>query len=314
MRHRVEAAAARLGGHIITTPLEHSPWLSATTGAEVYLKLENTQRTGSFKYRGATNKLLCLDDQQRHRGVVAASTGNHGAALACSAAKLGIPVLVFAPEDAATTKIEAIARFNAEIRYQPGDALQSELAARRFAETKKMVYVSPYNDLDVIAGQGTVAVEMLSALAELDTVIVAVGGGGLIAGVGSYLKALRPEIQIVACSPKNSPAMYESLQQGRIVTVESSPTLSDGTAGGIEENAVTLSLCQQVIDDFLLVDEAAIGGAVRDVIFHHHTLIEGAAGVAVAACQQIADRIQKRTAGVILCGANIDPGVLKTLL
>ena len=313
-RRDVDQAARRIAGRVRRTPVERSPALEAGGAAEVWLKLENQQLTGSFKLRGAANKVLSLGEAERRRGLVAASSGNHGAAVACAAAAAGSRALVFVAEGAAASKLAAIRAWGGEIRAHGVDTLEAEIAARRHAAARDMTYVSPYNDPAVVAGQGTVGAELAEQVAELDALFVALGGGGLAAGVGGYLKSLRPGLRLVACSPERSPVMHASLEAGRIVEMESRPTLSDGTAGGVEPGAITFDLCRQLVDESLLLNEAEIRDAVRLVVGRHHTLIEGAAGVAVAGYLARRARYAGRRVAIVLCGANIDPSTLKTLL
>jgi len=249
-------------------------------------------------------------------GVVAASSGNHGAAVAYALRRLGAKGIVFVPEHAATTKVEAIQRYGAEIRRWGTDSVEAEAQARTFATQSGRAYISPYNDWEIVAGQGTIGLEIMEDLPDVETLYVTVGGGGLIGGIAGYIKAARQakSVRIVGCLPVHSPVMYESVRAGHIVQMESLPTLSDGSAGGIEEGAITFALCQQLVDDWILVTEAEIADAVRLIAQTHHLMIEGAAGVAVAAYLKDAQRGQKRNVAIVLCGANIDLEVLKTLL
>ena len=310
----VDAAETRIRPYIRETPVEVSPFLSEQTGAEVWLKMEHLQHTGSFKARGAMHRLLRIPEAQRSRGVVAASSGNHGVAVAFGAQKLGIPATVYVPEHASPVKVAAMRRLGAQVRAHGDDALLSELEARKVSEQTGMAYISPYNDLDVVAGQGTVGVEIARQLAQIDVVLVAVGGGGLASGVAAALKARFPEIRVVGCLPQQSAVMAESVRAGRIVELPSLPTLSDGTAGGIEPGAVTFDLCRELIDDYVLVSEAEIAAAMRDMITHHHTLVEGAAGVAVAGLWHIAADLRGRRVAVVLCGANVSLETLRGVL
>lgn len=315
LRRDVKAAAARIAGRVRKTPVEASPILAADSDdAQVWLKLENFQLTGSFKLRGATNKILSLTEKERRRGVVAASSGNHGAAVGCAAAAAGCRALVFVPESASATKIAAIRSWGAEVRRHGNDSLVAELEARRFAAAEGMAYLSPYNDEAVVAGQGTVATELAHQLERLDAVFVALGGGGLICGVGGYLKTVWPNLRVVACSPHNSRVMHASLEADRILEMESLPTLSDGTAGGVEAGALTFDLCRQIVDESHLVSEAEICEALRLVIGTHHVLIEGAAAVAVAGYLANRKRFAGKSIAIVLCGANIDSSVLKRIL
>ncbi len=310
----VLTAEQRIRPYVRETPIEESPELSGVTGGRVFLKLENLQLTGSFKLRGAINKLLSLTAEQRRRGVVAASSGNHGAAVAHGARIVGTRVVVYVPEAASPAKIEAIEALGAEIRREPGDGLLAEIAARRHAEEQGLAFLSPYNDARVVGGQGTVGVELARQLQQIDAVYVALGGGGLISGIAGYLKWLSSGVEVVACSPANSSVMADSVRAGRILDQESQPTLSDGTAGGVEQDAITFELCRSLVDRFVEVSEAEIKDAMRLVIGRHHTLIEGAAAVPVAALLKDKDRLAGRDAAVVLCGANVALETLREIL
>lgn len=304
-------AAGRISPHVRHTPVEYSHALSEVSGAEVYLKLENLQATGSFKLRGATNALLSL--AAGATGVVAASSGNHGMAVAHAARVAGLYPLIFVPEGAAASKVEAIEALGAEIRRVEGDPVLAETAARIHADETGLPYLSPYNDPRVVAGQGTIGVELASDLDRVDVLFASVGGGGLISGAGGYLKGARGT-RVVACSPVNSAVMHESLRAGRVLDLPSLPTLSDGTAGGVEPGAITFDLCREIVDDSLTVSEDEIRVAMRLIIGRHHTLIEGSAAVAVAAFLQTADRWAGKQVAIVLCGANVGLGVLKRVL
>ena len=310
IRTDVEAAARRIKPLIRNTPVEHSPML----GDDVWLKCENFQTTGSFKIRGAANALLRLGDAARAGGVVTASSGNHGLGLAKAATSLGIPATVFVPTGADDAKVEAILRLGVTVERVGDDCVDTEAYARLIAEHHNRTYISPYNDPAIIAGQGTIGLELADQLPDLDAVFIAMGGGGLIAGVGAYLKAVRPGIQIIGCSPAASPAMHACLEAGHIVDVNCRPTLSDATAGGVEPGAITLAACQSVVDRSILVGEADISTAVRDVIQTHHMLIEGAAGVAVAGFRSIQADFTGARVAIILCGANIGSHALIQVL
>jgi threonine dehydratase len=305
------AAAGRIAAHIRHTPVEYSHVLSEVSGANVYLKLENLQATGSFKLRGAINALMLLGDEAT--SVVAASSGNHGMAVAHAARIAGLGALIFVPEAASSLKREAIEALGAEVRRVEGDPVLAETAARQHARETGLPYLSPYNDHHVVAGQGTLGVELASDLDHIDVVFASLGGGGLIAGMGGYLKKMRGT-RVVACSPVNSAVMHESLRAGRILDITSFPTLSDGTAGGVEPDAITFDLCREIIDDSLTVTEDEIRVAMRLIIGRHRTLIEGAAAVAVAGFLQTADRWAGQDVAIVLCGANVGTGVLKKVL
>ena len=307
-------AANRISDHIRETPLEYSFYFSEITGANVYLKLENLQHTGSFKLRGAFNKLLSLSDEQRSAGGVAASSGNHGAAIAYAMNKLDVNGVIFVPEQTSPTKIDAIKRVGGDVRFFGTDGLDTEMHAREFAESNKMTYLSPYNDIDVIAGQGTCGVEISRQLSKVDATFIAVGGGGLISGVGTFLKSVNPSMTLVSCQPKASAVMTESVAAGEILDLPSEKTLSDGTAGGIEAGAVTFDICRKIVDVYQVVDEEQIAHAMREFIDSHHMLPEGAAGVAIAGLLAAPEGYKDRNVVVVVCGGNISRETLKKVI
>lgn len=301
------AAERRIRQYVLETPVKKSGWLSALADGDAYLKLENLQDTGAFKLRGATHKLLSLTPAQRSRGVVTASSGgNHALAVAATGDRLGIATEVFVPARIDPARRQKIESFKAKVRLVDGEPLLAEQTARREGEQSGREYVSPYNDFDVIAGQGTIAVELLRQLPRLDAVFVAVGGGGLIGGIGAHLKAAAPDTRVVGCWPMNSRAMFECMRAGKIIDVEEQPTLSVSTAGGVEEDAVTLPLCQRVIDRSILVSEDEIFDSLRRIYREDGQLVEGAAAVAVAAFRQVAREYAGKTVAVLLCGGNVD--------
>lgn len=306
-------AAARIRPIVRKTALKTSAHLSTMTGRDVRLKLENHQHTGSFKLRGAANRLMTLDDETRARGCVIASSGNHGAAAAYAMQKLGVDGVIFVPEKTSAAKVDAIRNYDGDVRFFGTDGLDTELHARKYAEDHGMFYLSPYNDPAVVAGQGTCGIEIVEQMAEIDAVYIAVGGGGLISGVASVVKRHNPGARIVGCQPLNSPVMCRSIETGRIVDIESRPTLSDGTAGGIEDGAITFEWCRSLVDEFVLVDEAEIAGAMRDHMEREGEVIEGAAGVALAALQKKCNEPGGEHVTVIICGGNISRETLETV-
>ncbi|EKN3569749.1 threonine/serine dehydratase [Yersinia enterocolitica] len=307
----IKEAHQALRPQVRVTPLEYSPLLSQHSGCEIYLKCEHLQHTGSFKFRGASNKLRLLTDEQRQRGVITASTGNHGQAMALAGKLAGVKATIYAPEQAATIKLEAIRALGGEVELIPGDALNAELAADSAAQQQGKIYISPYNDRQIIAGQGTCGMEMVEQQPDLDAVFVAVGGGGLISGIATVLKKLSDKTQIIGCWPANATSMYTSLENGKIQEVAEQETLSDGTAGGVEPGAITFALCQQLIDQKVLVSEQEIKDAMRLIAHTDRWMIEGAAGVALAAALKQAPLWQGKKVAVVLCGKNI---VLKKYL
>jgi len=304
-------AEVRIRAHVRETPLVVSRGLGMS-GARLLLKLENRQDTGSFKLRGATNKLLSLTREQTSRGVVAASSGNHALGVATIGGKLGIPVEIFLSRHVHPKKRSRIEAIGARVRVIEGDELAAELAAREEANASGRPNVSPYNDRDVIEGQGTIAVEILRQLVErkaekLDAVFVAVGGGGLISGIGAHLEETSPGTQVVGCWPENSDVMLRCMQAGEIRDFPYQQTWSTSTAGGVEPNAITLELCRRIIDRSVLVTEDEILAAARRTWRDEDQLIEGAAAVAVAAFLKTAADYVGKTVAIVICGGNADP-------
>lgn len=305
LQQAITEAHTALRPQVAVTPLTLSSRLSALSGCEVYLKCEHLQHTGSFKYRGASNKLRLLDPAQRQRGVITASSGNHGQGLALAGQALGVPVSVYTTTQASSYKLEAMRALGAEVISLDLDPLGAELEAGRQAQVQGKPYVSPYNDYQIIAGQGTVGMELFEQQPELDAVFVAVGGGGLISGIAAALHGLSAKTRIVGCWPANSPALHASLAAGRIIEVDEEETISDGTAGGVEPDSVTLGLCQRLLSQSVLVSEAQIKAAMRELAASERWIIEGAAGVAMAGMLALAEEYRGKKVAVVLCGRNI---------
>jgi len=314
MYHAVAAAYERIRSSVRETPVDESKALAEGGTATVFLKLEHLQHTGSFKFRGASHKIALLTPAQAAAGVVAASNGNHGLGVAAAARARGIAAEVFVSAQVSPAKARRIAAYGAVLRQAGTDPLTAELAARHAAESSGRLFISPYNDLDVVAGQGTIAVELHRQVPDLDAVFAAVGGGGLIGGIGSYLKSVSPRTEIVGCWPENSPVLHECLRAGRVIDVPELPTLSESTAGGLEPDSVTLPLCQKVIDSSVFVSETEIAAAMRLVLETEHWLIEGAAAVAVAAFRKEMRRWDGKRVAIVLCGRNVSPEVTAQVL
>jgi threonine dehydratase len=309
----VRRAEQRIRPQLLTTPTVPAVGLSGELGSAVVLKCENLQHTGSFKVRGALNKVLSLTPGELERGIVTASTGNHGAAVAYAARIVGAEALIVVPDDANPTKLAAIERLGGRIRVHGTDSVESELQARALAAERAATFISPYNDPAIIGGQGTLALELLDQVDDLAAVYVAVGGGGLASGVAGIIKALSPSTRIIGCSPAASAVMHHSLEAGRILDLPSGPTLSDGTAGGVEPGAITFDILARLLDDFVTVEEDAIRGAFLDLIEVEHVLVEGSAAMAYAACRRHARAAEGSTA-VILCGGNVGADKLRQVL
>ena len=312
LKESCQTAYNNIKKHIVKTPLIHSKNLSSISDTNVFLKLENFQHTGSFKLRGAMNKILNLPDKSI--SVVAASSGNHGAAVAYSLRNLKMKGLVYVPENAVSSKVKLMKKYGVEVRYSGNDSLIAESSAISYAEENNLSFVSPYNDIDVISGQGTIGVEMINQMKDLDVVFITVGGGGLISGVGGYLKSINSNIKIIGCSPENSPVMKVSLNKGKIIEFDSLPTLSEGSAGGIERDSITYNFCEEFIDDFYLVSEEEIAKNIKFFIANEKLLIEGAAAVSVAAFLKNKKLFKGMNVGIVICGGNIGNDTLKSIL
>ena len=286
----IDEAANRIEPHVLRTPLLMSDPLSERHGADIAIKCEHLQRTGSFKVRGSANVVHSLPPDLAAEGVITASSGNHGIGVATAAASRGFACTIYLPEGAAPSKIAQIRRLGAEIVLVEGtDTSRAEMAARRAAEERGITYVSPYNDPRIIAGQGTIGKEILEDGAAPDAVVVSVGGGGLISGIATWIKASSPSTLVIGASAANDRAMAASIDAGEIITPHFEPTFSDGTAGGLEDDTVTFDICRALVDRWVDISELEIARAVASMVDDHHHLVEGAAGVALAAATHFAE-------------------------
>ena len=293
-------------GAVYRTPFERSAWLSEISGADVSLKLECYQPTGSFKVRGAVTAIARLDPTERSRGVITASAGNHGLGLAYAAQRAGVAATVVVPDDASEAKVAALQRFPLELLRGGPTYDSAETTAHSLAEETGKIFISPYNHRWVIAGQGTIGIELLEDEPELDVVLVPVGGGGLISGIGSWLKAVRPEIRVIGVQAAASPSMESALAAGKLVPIPVLPTLADGLAANIESGSRTFRIAREVIDEMVLIPEEEIAAAIRLAFRELHLVLEGSAVVGLAAL--LSGRVEsvagKRTA-VVITGRNI---------
>jgi threonine dehydratase len=307
-------AEKRIRAYIRETPVEYSPFFSQEGNGEVFLKLENIQISGSFKLRGTMNKLLSLTKKEKEIELITASSGNHAAAFAYALKKLGLKGTVYLPEIVAQTKLESLRHYSAGLKLHGDDCIKAELFARETAEKNNLIYIPPYNDIKIIAGQATIGIELQRQIKKIDTVIVPVGGGGLISGIAGYLKSCNKNIEIIGCQPENSPVMYESIKAGRIIEMESKPSLADGAAGGIEQGTITLELCKKYVDDFIMVTEEEIKEAVKLVLKNHYMLIEGAAALSVASFIKQKEKFNNKSVVLIISGAKIGLDQLRKIL
>jgi threonine dehydratase len=305
----IDAACSRIYGLVRQTAVARLPLDSRVLAStHAYAKLEQLQVTGSFKLRGATNKVLSLSPEAAAAGVVTSSTGNHGLGVSAAAKFRGIDAEVFLSSQVPEAKWRKIESYGARIRQIGDNPLDAELAARTAAEESRRTYISPYNDWQVVAGQGTIGVELLQQIDGLDAVFIATGGGGLISGIGTYLRAHSPRTEVVGCWPENSRVLYESLRAGKIVEYTESYTLSESTAGGVEPGSITFDLARAAIHRGVLVPEDTILDAMKWARRHDWT-IEGSAGVALAAFFQEAARYEDKSVAIVFCGGNLSPEV-----
>ncbi len=307
----IQDAASRLQGQILDTPCVESRTLSEIVGAQVFLKFENLQFTASFKERGACNKLVQLTPEERARGVIAMSAGNHAQGVAYHAQRLGIRAVIVMPSFTPGVKVERTRGFGAEVVLQGSTLDEARQHAYRLAEDKGFVFVHPYDDEAVAAGQGTLGLEMLAAVPDLDTLVIAVGGGGLIAGVATAAKALRPDIEIIGVQTERFPAMVNAVKGTH--HEQGTSTIAEGIAVGTP-GTVTLEVVRRLVDDLVLVDEGDIEQAVLMLLEIEKTLVEGAGAAGLAALVRYPERFKGKRVGLVLCGGNIDPLLLAAII
>lgn len=301
----IRAARDRIAGAVYRSPCPYSLLLSRLCNSKIYCKLDHLQVTGSFKERGARNRLSKLSDEQKSRGVIAASAGNHALALAYHGKQLGIPVTVVMPVWAPLTKVTNCRTLGANVIQQGESFDEAKSRAMQLCDERQMTYVHGFDDDDIIAGAGTIGLEILEDVPDVDAVIIPVGGGGLIAGAAVALKALKPGVRVIGVETQNAPTLRASLDAGKIVKIPSKPTLADGLAIA-EVGARCYELAKQFVDDVVLVDEAHIARAVLRLLELEKTVLEGAGAASLAAMLQHDLHLDGRTVVLVLCGGNID--------
>ena len=307
----IQAAAARLQNHLLRTPCVASRTLSDITGAQVFLKFENLQFTASFKERGACNKLAQLTPEERLRGVIAMSAGNHAQGVAYHAQRLGLRAVIVMPRFTPGVKVERTRGFGAEIVLH-GDTLDEARAhALALAAQQKLVFVHPYDDADIVAGQGTVALEMLQDVLDLDMLVIAVGGGGLMAGMATVAKSIQPDIELIGVQTTRFPAMFNAFKGTELAQGGSS--LAEGIAVGTP-GKITQAIIKRLVNDMLLVDEGDIEQAIVMLLEVEKTLVEGAGAAGLAALLKYPERFKGKKVGLVLCGGNIDPMLLAAII
>jgi threonine dehydratase len=309
----IEAAMARIRPQIPVTPLTHSAWISQLTGNEVSLKLENLQRTGSFKERGALNKILTLTPEERARGVIGASAGNHAQAVAYHATRQGVRSTIVMPLFAPLIKVVNTQNYGARV-IQHGATFDDAMAeARRLRDAEDLVFLHAFDDREVISGQGTLGLELLEQDPQLDAIVVPVGGGGLIGGIACAVKAIRPEIRVIGVEAERVPSMLRARAAGAPVTVPPASTIADGIAVR-RVGEWTLPLAAQYVDDIVTVDEEEIAKAILVLLEQEKTVAEGAGAAGVAALLHGRIPLRGRRIAVLVCGGNIDVTVLSRII
>jgi threonine dehydratase len=307
----IQAAQQALRGNVVRTPLLFSTKLSEITGAQIFVKFENLQVTSSFKDRGAYMKLSGLSAQERSRGVIAMSAGNHAQAVAYHAKRLGIPATIVMPETTPSTKVERTKAHGAQVILSGETLADSQVTAEAMVEEKQLILVHPYDDDRIIAGQGTIAIEMIEDEPDLETIVVPIGGGGVISGTAIAAKHLKPPIEMIGVEVKLYPSMYAALR-GQPAKCGGS-TLAEGIAvKNVTER--TVSICRQFVDDVRLVGESDIERAVMAYLTHVKTLAEGAGAAGLAAVMADPSHFRGRKVGLVLCGGNIDPRILASVI
>ncbi len=309
--HDIQTAAGRLAGQVLDTPFVESRTISQLTGCQVFLKFENLQYTASFKERGACNKLAQLTAEERSRGVVAMSAGNHAQGVAYHAHRLGLRAVIVMPRFTPGVKVERTRGFGAEVVLH-GDTLDAARThARELAQQQGLVFVHPYDDEAIVAGQGTVALEMLRDQPDLDTLVIAIGGGGLIAGIATAAKAIRPDIEIIGVQTERFPAMVNAIKGTHLP--QGTSTIAEGIAVGTP-GVVTEAIVRQRVDDLLLVDEGDVEQAIVMLLEIEKTLVEGAGAAGLAALIKHPQRFAGKRVGLVLSGGNIDPMLLASII
>jgi threonine dehydratase len=306
-------ARQRIASVVRRTPLVQSPLLTERAGSSVYLKLESLQVTGSFKTRGAANKILSLTAEEKARGVVTGSSGNHGQAVAYVANRLDINAVICISGRVPRDKADAIKRLGAEIVVHGKSYDESVSHALQLAEERGLTMIDSFDDPDVIAGQGTIGLELLEDLPEIDTAIVPLAGGGLLGGIALTLKSANPAIRVIGVSMERAPVMYYSLKAGAPIEMEEEETIAHALAGGLgQDNRYTFRMAQEYVDDVVLVSEEAIAEAMTFALERHHVVVEGAGAVGIAALLNERVREVGSNAAVVVSGSNVEiPLLLK---
>ena len=309
----IQSARQRIAGAVYRSPCPYSLSLSRLCGCEIFCKLDHLQMTGSFKERGARNKLKLLSPAQQKAGIIAASAGNHALALAYHGRDLGIPVTVIMPKWASLVKVGNCRTLGANVVLHGEAYDDARRHALELAQNQHLTYIPGFDDPDIIAGQGTMGLEILEDVPDVDAVIVPIGGGGLIAGVATAIKEIRPNVRIIGVEPKNAPTMYESLKAGHLVRIQTQPTLADGLAIA-EAGQLCFEIVRKVVDQVILVDEPQIATSVLRLLEHEKMVVEGAGAVPLAAAMDPSLALAGKKVVLVLCGGNIDVMLISRII
>jgi threonine dehydratase len=312
--HDIEEARASIRKEVNKTPLVHSGFLSELCDGEVYLKLENQQITNSFKIRGALNRMMHLTPEEMRRGVIAASSGNHAQAVAIGAEKLNLAATVVVPETTPKIKVEKIRKHRVNLILHGEMYDLAEQYAREVAKKEGRTFVSAYNDPYVVAGQGTVGLEILEDLPAVDTIIAPVSGGSLLGGVATAAKSIKTDVEMIGVQPENTPAMYYSLKAGKIIDVEMKRTIADGLDGNIEQGSVTFEIIRKYVDEVILFNEETIRKAIRLLWEKERQVAEGSGAISIAPIITDPQRFARKKTVAVISGGNIDEVVFQNIL
>jgi len=310
----VKEAHERTKDHLIPTPLEFSRYLSDQIDGEVWLKLDLVQRTASFKFRGALNKILSLTEEELDGGVVSASTGNYALAVAEAMRIRNRRATIYVGNDMDASRLGILRAHGLDLVVVDGDAWAAEREARRVGDEEGKVYVSPYNDPIVVGGQGTCGYEISQQLPDVDAAYFACGAGGLLTGSSAWLRSQNPDVQTFGVSPSNSPVMYESVRQNKMITMDTQPTLADTCGGGVDLDSITLDYCRRYADGIVLLSEDEIAAAVRLLFEQHRLVAEGSGVLGIGGILKNKEELKGKKVVAVVCGRNIDLEVFKKII
>ena len=310
----VREANERCQDHLLPTPLEHSMYLSDKIEGEVWLKLDSMQRTSSFKFRGAINKILSLTEAELDRGIVSASTGNYALAVAEAMRIRNRRATIYVAKDIEPSRLGLLRSHGLDLVIHGEVAWDAEKEARRVGDEEGKIYVSPYNDPIVVGGQGTCGYEISQQLPDLDAAFLASGGGGLLTGSAGWLKSHNSDVEAFGVSPANSPVMYESMRTNKMVEMDTQPTLADTCAGGIDLDSITLDLCRRYVDEIVLLTEKEIEASIRLLFEQHRLVTEGSGALSIGGLLKRKERFKGKKVVAVVCGRNVNLEVFKKII